>query len=121
MTTESQNFINSESSISFNGVKDNDEVTDIPSKLTNEESLHEEQNHNDVTVEKESSEKAKPEWEDLLGSGSLMKKLLTEGIPNTRPQRLERVIINYECRLEDGTLAYKHENFSMLLGDCEVR
>lgn len=63
----------------------------------------------------------KSEWEDLLGSGSLMKRIIKEGQPDTRPQRLERCFINYECRLEDGTLVEGKEYFEMLLGDCEVR
>jgi len=59
-------------------------------------------------------------WEDILGSGSLMKFVVTEGTPNTRPQRLQNCRISYECTLEDGTLVEKNDNFELQLGDCEV-
>lgn len=69
----------------------------------------------------EEKESKKNDWEDLLGSGSLMKKVIKEGEPDSRPQRLEKCVINYRCALEDGTLVEKQENFEMLLGDCEVK
>ena len=59
-------------------------------------------------------------WEDILGSGSLMKKVIVEGKPDSRPQRLENCIINYECTLEDGKLIEKKEKFKVQLGDYEV-
>lgn len=61
-----------------------------------------------------------PEWQDLLGSGSIMKKILEEGTPDTRPERLQRCTINYELGLDDGTFVERKENFEVHLGDCEV-
>ncbi|KAK5647393.1 hypothetical protein RI129_002285 [Pyrocoelia pectoralis] len=59
-------------------------------------------------------------WEDILGSGSLMKKIVQEGKPDSRPQRMENCIINYTCTLEDGTLVEKKDKFQVQLGDYEV-
>lgn len=140
MSTESTNLINSESTASsFNGLNENEEVIDIPSKFINEEKtdLNESaeserdlqsnnesekliENVKDTTPEEETSKERKKEWEDLLGSGSIMKKIVKEGEPHSRPQRLEKCRISYECNLEDGTVVDKSENFELLLGDCEV-
>lgn len=59
-------------------------------------------------------------WEDILGSGSLLKKIVQEGKPDSRPQRMENCIINYTCTLEDGKLVEKKDKFKVQLGDYEV-
>ncbi|KAF5293880.1 hypothetical protein FQA39_LY13585 [Lamprigera yunnana] len=59
-------------------------------------------------------------WEDILGSGSLMKQILINGTPDSRPQRLQNCIINYESTLEDGTVIEKKEKFKVQLGDYEI-
>lgn len=69
----------------------------------------------------EDTNEKKDQWEDLLGSGCLMKKIIKHGEPDTRPQRLEKCLINYECKLENGTVVEEMKDFEMLLGDCEVR
>lgn len=61
-----------------------------------------------------------PEWQDLLGSGSIMKKILREGTPDTRPEKLQKCTISYELGLDDGTFVEKKENFVVDLGDSEV-
>ncbi|KAK9709918.1 Tetratricopeptide repeat [Popillia japonica] len=65
-------------------------------------------------------EKAQEEWQDILGSGSIMKKTIRTGKPDSRPQRLQICEINYECKLENGILVEKCNNFIMQLGDCDV-
>ncbi|XP_018576191.1 peptidyl-prolyl cis-trans isomerase FKBP8 isoform X2 [Anoplophora glabripennis] len=62
----------------------------------------------------------KNEWLDLLGSGAVMKKIITEGKPDTRPQRSEKCIINYCCLLEDGTVVDSTDNFKLNLGESDV-
>jgi len=59
-------------------------------------------------------------WDDILGSGSLMKFIILDGKPNSRPQRLQTCKIKYTCTLEDGTLVDENDNFELQLGDCEV-
>jgi FKBP-type peptidyl-prolyl cis-trans isomerase len=61
-----------------------------------------------------------PEWIDLLGSESLLKKITKVGQPDTRPQRLQKCTINYELTLSDGTFVERKENQEIQLGDCEV-
>lgn len=118
MSEASETFIESETKL--------DVTDDVPTKSTKEE---EQKSENLIEKEKEIEikengvgvEAKEKEWEDLLGSGSLMKKVVREGKADSRPQRLERCLINYECTLEDGELVEKKESFGLLLGDCEVR
>lgn len=67
-----------------------------------------------------SVQETQEEWEDILGSGSIMKKIVQHGKPDSRPQRLQNCEINYEIQLEDGVLVEKCNNFVMQLGDCDV-
>ena len=60
------------------------------------------------------------EWEDMLGSGSILRKIVKEGNPNTKPTRLQICEINYQYKLEDGTLIGEEDGFLLQLGDCEV-
>lgn len=69
--------------------------------------------------DKEKEEK-KDEWQDLIGSGGILKKVIKEGKPDSRPQRMEQCTINYTCTLEDGTIVEKEDNFVFTLGDCEL-
>ncbi|GJQ85529.1 hypothetical protein Trydic_g10830 [Trypoxylus dichotomus] len=66
------------------------------------------------------AEKSPQEWEDILGSGSIMKKTIQAGKADSRPQRLQICEINYESKLESGILVEKCDNFIMQLGDCDV-
>ena len=61
-----------------------------------------------------------PEWTDLLGSGSVMKKIITQGSPNTRPDRRMKCVVNYELTLADGKLVERKDNVEIQLGDCDV-
>ncbi|KAF5307152.1 hypothetical protein FQR65_LT00668 [Abscondita terminalis] len=59
-------------------------------------------------------------WEDILGSGSLLKQIVVEGKPDSRPQRLQNCVINYECTLENGKVVEKKEKFKVQVGEYEV-
>lgn len=61
-----------------------------------------------------------PEWLDLLGSGSIMKKIIKEGYTDTKPQRLETCTITYDLSLPSGTFIERKENQEIQLGDCDV-
>lgn len=78
----------------------------------------------DIKPEPEQSEdeipKPEPEWVDLLGSGAIMKKILVEGKPNSRPHKNEKCIINYSCYLEDETLIQHERDFEMNVGESDV-
>lgn len=69
-----------------------------------------------------SDEKKEPanEWEDVLGSGALLKKILIEGMENRRPQRLDICTLNYTCSLENGDVVESGTNFTIQMGDLEV-
>lgn len=110
-----------ENEVKVNGLEDK-QLNEKEANESNDNGIEETQ-PNALQIEKTNGveEEKEHDWEDLLGSGSLMKKIVKEGEPDSRPMRLEKCIINYECRLEDGTLVEEKENFEMLLGDCEVR
>lgn len=121
MSESSENLIKSETNqnVATKKMEKSQDLIDEAKEIVpkeNEQNGLESENQNGTDDEKNK----KNEWEDLLGSGSLMKKIVREGQPDTRPQRLERCFINYKCMLEDGTLVEEKENFEMLLGDCEV-
>ncbi|KRT81327.1 hypothetical protein AMK59_5847, partial [Oryctes borbonicus] len=78
------------------------------------------QDEKDENKEVPPIKKPEEEWEDILGSGSIMKKVIQAGTPDSRPQRLQICEINYESKLESGILVEKCNNFIMQLGDCDV-
>lgn len=75
---------------------------------------------NEEQPEKTEDTVKQDEWEDVLGSGALLKKILQPGTENTRPQRLDMCVLNYKCSLEDGTEVETAENAKIQLGDLEV-
>lgn len=131
MSETRENLINSETNQNDDIPKKSKEVEKSQALIDGEQGTEaklnglEGEERNGLEIEKQNGvveeREKKHEWEDLLGSGSLMKKIVNEGHPDTRPMRLERCFINYECRLEDGTLVDEKENFEVLLGDCEVK
>jgi len=72
----------------------------------------------DVTEAKDSSD----EWEDILGSGRLMKKVLTEGKEKSRPPKGARVTINVTEKLQDKEEQEvgRRENLKFNVGESEV-
>ncbi|KAK4885548.1 hypothetical protein RN001_001819 [Aquatica leii] len=70
--------------------------------------------------ESSNEEEGSDAWEDILGSGSLLRQIITKGKPDTRPQRLQNCLINFECTLENGTIIEKKEKFKVQVGDYEV-
>lgn len=95
-----------------------------------DEGLKEESNENEKKEDLEETEvqidveaKRKDEWQDILGSGVIMKKILKEGEPDSRPRRSEKCLINYTCRLEDAdeeTFVEKGESYEIGLGEGDV-
>ncbi|XP_051175213.1 peptidyl-prolyl cis-trans isomerase FKBP8 [Leptopilina boulardi] len=60
------------------------------------------------------------EWIDILGNGQLRKRVIKEGVKNSRPTRGDTCIINAIGRLDDGTIVEQHEEFNFQQGDVEV-
>lgn len=76
--------------------------------------------HSNGDIPKEITETApQPEWIDLLGSGGIMKKILKEGEPDTKPQRSDKCEIHYTSTLEDDTLV-EDTSETIHLGECDV-
>lgn len=60
-------------------------------------------------------------YQDILGSGDLMKKIIYPGNVDERPMKGEQIVINLVGRLENiDDIFEKKENFEITLGDCEV-
>ncbi|VVC40359.1 Tetratricopeptide repeat,FKBP-type peptidyl-prolyl cis-trans isomerase domain,Tetratricopeptide repeat- [Cinara cedri] len=65
----------------------------------------------------------KPEqsYQDILGSGDLMKKIIKPGTLDERPTKGEQIVINLVGRLqENNDIIEEEENLEITLGDCEV-
>jgi len=60
-------------------------------------------------------------YQDILGSGDLLKKIIKQGALDERPMKGEQIVINLVGRLEENDDIFeKEENFEITLGDCEV-
>ncbi|XP_053675507.1 peptidyl-prolyl cis-trans isomerase FKBP8 [Anopheles nili] len=57
---------------------------------------------------------------DILGNGTLLKKVLKKGQSELRPESKDLVTINYTGRLENGTVVEKQSNFVVQIDDVEV-
>lgn len=73
------------------------------------------------TNEDEFKELREQTYQDILGSGDLMKKIINPGNVDERPMKGEQIVINLVGRLENSDDIFeKEENFEITLGDCEV-
>lgn len=61
------------------------------------------------------------QWEDILGSGALLKKVIHEGEKDTKPKRQMICTINYTCNIESGDEVENAENLKVQQGDLDVR
>ncbi|XP_058466632.1 peptidyl-prolyl cis-trans isomerase FKBP8 isoform X2 [Malaya genurostris] len=73
---------------------------------------------NSSTEQQQSSTK-KDDYMDILGNGTLLKKVLKEG-QGERPESRDIALINYTGRLEDGTLVEEEHEFRVQIDDVEV-
>nr|CAH7748382.1 unnamed protein product [Callosobruchus chinensis] len=117
-----------------NNTQGSDEIEELPQSKeetapshktdtinTETEEVIQESTENVAKEEKEESDKESPrdEWTDLLGSGVIMKKIIIEGKPDSRPERSEKCIVNYTCYLEDETVIESCGNFEVYLGEYD--
>lgn len=61
----------------------------------------------------------KEEYMDILGNGTLLKKVLKEG-QGERPEGRDIAVINYTGRLDDGTIVEEERNAVVQIDDVEV-
>lgn len=73
---------------------------------------------NSSTEQQETSEK-KEDYMDILGNGTLLKKVIKEG-QDERPEGRDIAVINYTGRLEDGTIVEEERDFVVQIDDVEV-
>ncbi|KAM3963185.1 LOW QUALITY PROTEIN: peptidyl-prolyl cis-trans isomerase FKBP8 [Aphomia sociella] len=77
-----------------------------------------------AAAEKDKSAEIKTdEWQDVLGSGALLKKFLKHGDESSesRPQRSDICRISYEVKVRDtGDIVEKRDQVKIYLGDNEI-
>lgn len=93
-----------------------------PPICSNDIQLDSEQNNEDFPSQPVTDDEPKEQtYQDILGSGDLLKKIIKQGAHDERPLKGEQVVINLVGRLEDNDDIFeKEENFEITLGDCEV-
>uniref|UniRef100_A0AAG5DAB5 peptidylprolyl isomerase n=1 Tax=Anopheles atroparvus TaxID=41427 RepID=A0AAG5DAB5_ANOAO len=74
----------------------------------------------DKEVTKAEAPESEPEYMDILGNGTLLKKVLTKGRSENRPESKDIVVITYSGRLDDGTVVEEESNFVVQIDDVEV-
>lgn len=76
------------------------------------------QESEDGTVKEEPE--SEPECMDILGNGTLLKKVLKKGRSELRPESKDLVTISYTGRLDDGTVVEEQSNVVVQIDDVEV-
>uniref|UniRef100_A0A182NI90 peptidylprolyl isomerase n=1 Tax=Anopheles dirus TaxID=7168 RepID=A0A182NI90_9DIPT len=61
-----------------------------------------------------------PECMDILGNGTLLKKVLKKGRSELRPESKDLVTISYTGRLDDGTVVEEQSDVVVQIDDVEV-
>nr|XP_022921247.1 peptidyl-prolyl cis-trans isomerase FKBP8-like [Onthophagus taurus] len=75
----------------------------------------------EITVAKDDEdEEDGDKWEDVLGSGSILKRVIKKGENDLKPQKYHVCKINYVCKLENGLEVEREENFLMQVDGCDV-
>lgn len=87
-------------------------VNPIESEQTNKNNLSQSVNVN---------EPIEQTYQDILGSGDLMKKIIKQGTLDERPMKGEQIVIHLIGHLEDNDeIIEEKKNLEITLGDCEV-
>uniref|UniRef100_A0A182JU29 peptidylprolyl isomerase n=1 Tax=Anopheles christyi TaxID=43041 RepID=A0A182JU29_9DIPT len=66
------------------------------------------------------TEENESECMDILGNGTLLKKVVKKGRTELRPESKDLVTISYTGRLEDGTVVEEQSNVVVQIDDVEV-
>lgn len=103
----------------------NAEQGDSPVELVNHNAniIDSEQNNKDELSKSVNESEIKEEtYQDILGSGDLLKKIIKQGTSDDRPMKGEQILINLVGRLEEkDDIIEEEKNLEITLGDCEVR
>lgn len=93
-----------------------------PSTNSNVNPIESEQkNKNDLSQSVNVNESSEQTYQDILGSGDLMKKIIKQGTLDERPMKGEQIVINLIGHLEDNDeIIEEKKNLEITLGDCEV-
>lgn len=93
-----------------------------PTISSNDNQLDREQNNEAVISQSVNENEPKEQtYQDILGSGDLLKKIIKEGTVDERPMKGEQIVINLVGRLEENEDIFEiEENHEITLGDCEV-
>lgn len=78
-----------------------------------------EMNSSTEQQQKSTNNLPKEEYMDILGNGTLLKKVLKEG-KGERPESRDVAVINYTGRLDDGTIVEEEQDFVVQIDDVEV-
>lgn len=70
--------------------------------------------------EAKATEESESECMDILGNGTLLKKVLKKGRSELRPESKDLVTVSYTGRLEDGTVVEEQSNAVVQIDDVEV-
>ncbi|XP_041767913.1 peptidyl-prolyl cis-trans isomerase FKBP8 [Anopheles merus] len=70
--------------------------------------------------EAKATEESESECMDILGNGTLLKKVLKKGRSELRPESKDLVTVSYTGRLEDGTVVEEQNNAVVQIDDVEV-
>ncbi|XP_018319727.1 peptidyl-prolyl cis-trans isomerase FKBP8 isoform X2 [Agrilus planipennis] len=108
-----------DSSVSLlNDLQDSQEINNASKQNQGDTNTNATEKVNDTNQELNNGKTEK--WEDVLGSGSILKLTLVEGKLGTRPISLQNCKIKYKCYLEDGVLVEEQDDFEVQIGDNEV-
>lgn len=93
------------------------------SELPISHNIKSEQNTKDEVSQPLNENEIKEEtYQDILGSGDLLKKIIKHGTSDDRPMKGEQVLINLVGYLEEkNDIVEDEKNLEITLGDCEVR
>lgn len=83
---------------------------------------NEQNDTNELSQSVKENEPEETTYQDILGSGDLMKKVITQKSSDERPMKGEQVVINLAGRLEEqDDIIEEEKNLEITLGDCEVK
>lgn len=88
------------------------------SLIDNERNSEEEHSRPPIEEKQEPEEQT---YQDILGSGDLLKKIIKQGTSDDRPMKGEQIVVNLVGRLEEkDDVIEEKTNLEITLGDCEV-
>jgi len=97
---------------------ESNELTPVLSDSESQNCIINEETDQDKKENASEEEEKEDEWLDILGSGQLMKKIVTKGREDTRPQRSDLCTVKYVAKYQDKVV--EEGNVTINLGDAEL-